>query len=107
MSKVNRVKVEANATGQGKISVDGVDISDSVRSVNVGISSGEITEVIIGLRPDVVQLDVDGIVATVRDISSLLDSIDPKSVDQEALDRQGWDNKTVTATVIEILKEML
>lgn len=40
-------------------------------------------------------------------ILGFLDAIDPQTVEQEALNRQGWSDRCLTATVIDVLREAI
>lgn len=101
-----RVKIEADVIGRGKMSIDGVDVSEIVQGVSVGVFRGMPTEIIVQFVPGDVQIDVEGAIGLMSKEAQFLEHLDPREVDQEAMNRMEFgEDRTLTELVIEVLKE--
>lgn len=103
--------VDVDANGTARVLLDGQDVSDRIAGVNVAARPGQ-PPVLTLLHAGEGPIEGEGIVRVVEEgldqreaVLAFLSNLDAAEVDRQALEKMQWGSKSLTATVIEVLKE--
>ncbi len=107
-----RFAISTDPVGFGEVTVNGEDVTDRVQGFRIESVQGQ-PSVLTLYSSAAGAIEGEGIVQveslTGDDgevIATFLANLDPKLVEQKALDRTGWGDATLTSSIFEILTEI-
>lgn len=102
-------EVALDSDGPRSLVVDGVDLSSKVAALRVEAQRGDLTRLIVELKPGGFGLvKGSGVVEFLQpiELDRVLAQLDPEDLEKEALDRMGWDDgANVTKHIIDLIRE--
>jgi hypothetical protein len=103
------VYIETTGLGIKNVMLNGEEVSDRVRAASIHLAQGEVPRIILEQHTKGGKFKGPGIVytqATEIPMSTIIRSLDPAVIEQEALSRQGWgEDKTYTEIVLGVIGE--
>lgn len=88
--------IEPDVTGAKSVRIDGFEFKDVLESVSLHFNAGMVPQVFMTFRPGISQEIIKGtgiVIAEASDsdaVANFLSNIDPKALEQEVLNREGW-----------------
>lgn len=107
---IHKIEISVDALGRGSLKVNDTELNEMVKGaqIQLGGGGGAVNQVWLDLAPavDVTKLNIEGVVFVMGDEAKILDTIDPKAVEAEALELMGFDGpcETLAEAIIEVLK---
>lgn len=107
--EIQSFEAKTTAVG-GSLWVEGKDVNDKIAGFDVSVRKGQPTQVTIYTIADAGSIDGEGLIRVVSPGLNL-DELDLDSIEEEAMNRMGFDSeegdKTLTGHIVDIIKEKM
>ena len=103
------IDIDVDAVGGGKVLINGEDVSRDLVGLEFQTRVGAVPTIAVYSRVGGARIRGQGVVRVVapgQSLVTMLNQIDPKALEREALSRQQWnDNVTFTEQLLQVLME--
>lgn len=104
---LKKFEIDADPLGTARVTVDGVNVSEGLRALELVVAKDEITTLVLHTMGSGT-IQGEGLVKVVdANLANIIASLDPEEIEQEAMSRTQWGTKNVVQLAVEIIKERL